>query len=68
MTIDERLEALSQSVELLAQLHQKLDKDQLKTHKEIRLARIARAILVDQESRLLRPEAEEEDEDDGHEK
>ena len=47
MTIDERLESLTQSVELIAQM-------QIKTEKEIRtLGRFVRTIVLDHESRLL---------------
>ena len=56
MTIDERLEALTHSVELIAQM-------QLKTEKEIRkLGRYVRAIVLDHEARLLALEGDEEDE------
>jgi hypothetical protein len=57
MTIDERLEALTHSVELIAQM-------QLKTEKEIRkLGRYVRAIVLDHEARLLALEDEDKDED-----
>ena len=47
MTIDERLEALTHSVELLAQM-------QIKTEKEIRrLGKYVRMIVLDHEARLL---------------
>ncbi len=47
MTIDERLEALTHSVELIAQM-------QIKTEKEIRqLGRYVRVIVLDHEARLL---------------
>ena len=52
MTIDERLEALTHSVELLAQM-------QLKTEKEIRrLGRYIRIIVLDHEARLPALEGE----------
>jgi hypothetical protein len=57
MTIDERLVALTQSVELIAQM-------QLKTEKEIRtLGRFVRTIVLDHESRLLALENSGEDND-----
>ena len=47
MNIDERLEALTQSVELIAQM-------QVKTEKEIRrLGRYVRIIVLDHEAMLL---------------
>jgi len=56
MDIDERLEALTHSVELIAAM-------QLKTEKEIkRLARYVRTIVVDHEQRLA---ALEGDDDEG---
>jgi len=55
MTIDERLEALTHSVELIAQA-------QLKTEKEIHtLGRYIRAIVLDHEARLLVLEGGEKD-------
>jgi hypothetical protein len=57
MTIDGRLEALTHSVELVAQM-------QLKTEKEIRkLGRYVRAIVLDHEARLLALEGDDKDED-----
>jgi hypothetical protein len=57
MTIDERLEALTHSVELVAQMR-------LKTEKEIRrLGRYVRAIVLDHEARLLALEGDDKDED-----
>jgi predicted component of type VI protein secretion system len=57
MTIDERLEALTHSVELIAQA-------QLKTEKEIHtLGRYIRAIVLDHEARLLVLEGGEKDKD-----
>jgi len=54
-TIDERLEALTHSVELLAQM-------QIKTEKEIRrLGRYVRMIVLDHEARLLALEGDEGD-------
>lgn len=59
MTIDERLEALTHSVELIAQM-------QLKTEKEIRqLGRFVRTIVLDHEAPLL---ALEDSDDDQNEK
>lgn len=56
MTIDERLEALTHSVKLIAQA-------QLKTEKEIcRLGRYVRAIVLDHEARRLAMEGDDEDE------
>jgi len=55
-TIDERLEALTHSVELLAEM-------QIKTEKEIRrLGRYVRMIVLDHEARLLAMEGNDEDE------
>jgi len=64
MTIDERLEklaahheALSHTVELIAQMH-------LRTERELRrFARLARMILIDHEERLRDLEPEENDDD-----
>jgi len=57
MTIDEQLEALTHSVELIAQA-------QLKTEKEIHtLGRYIRAIVLDHEARLLVLEGTEKDKD-----
>ncbi|HTV56157.1 MAG TPA: hypothetical protein VMI06_14735 [Terriglobia bacterium] len=65
MTIDERLEALAHSVELLAEYHRGIETAQRQTQKEIRrLARFARAILADRETRLLKLEAEEDEDGD----
>lgn len=58
MNIDDRLAALTQSVELLAAM-------QIKTEKEIRrLGRYVRIIAQDHEARLLALEGDEEDEED----
>jgi hypothetical protein len=55
VTIDERLEALTHSVELIASM-------QLKTEKEIeRLARYARTIVVDHEQRSAALEGDDEE-------
>jgi hypothetical protein len=55
MTVDERLEALTHSVELLAQM-------QIKTEKEIRrLGKLVRVIVMDHEARLLALEGDVED-------
>ena len=57
MSIDERLEALTHSVELIVQM-------QVKTEKEIRtLGRYVRAIVLDHEARLLAFEGDDKDED-----
>ena len=64
MTIDERLEALTHSVELIAQMHIRSEESQLKTEKEIRkLGRFVRAIVLDHEARLLALEKNDEDTD-----
>jgi len=64
MTIDERLEALTHSVELIAQMQIKTEEAQLKTQKEIRrLGRFVRTIVLDHESRLLALEKDDEDHD-----
>jgi hypothetical protein len=56
MAIDERLEALTHSVELIAQF-------QLETEKEIKhLGRYVRAIVLNHEARLLAPEGDDEEE------
>jgi hypothetical protein len=53
MTIDERLEAIAQSVELIAAMQQTTEKGQKKTSLEIRkLARLVRVFVVDHEARL----------------
>jgi hypothetical protein len=64
MTIDERLQALAQSVELIASMQQTTEKEQLKTGRQIRsLARLVRLIVIDHESRLVALEGgEDEDE------
>ena len=65
MTIDERLEALTHSVELIAQMQIKSEESQLKTEKEIRkLGRFVRAIVLDHEARLLALEKNDEDIDE----
>lgn len=65
MTIDERLEALTQSVELIAGMQKVTEAEQKKTAREIRkLARLVRVIVVDHEARLLDLEGDE-DEDEG---
>jgi hypothetical protein len=57
MTIDEQLETLTRSVELIAQMH-------AKTEKEIRtLGRYIRAIVLDHEARLLVLEQEDKAEE-----
>jgi hypothetical protein len=56
-TIDERLEALTHSVELLASM-------QMKTEKEIKtLGRYVRMIVIDHELRLLKLEGGLDDKD-----
>jgi hypothetical protein len=65
MTIDERLEALTQSVELIASLQQDVEREQKKTTIEVRkLARLVRVIVLDHESRLVALEGDD-DEDGG---
>jgi hypothetical protein len=60
MTIDERLETLTHSVESTAQM-------QLRTEKEIRkLGRYVHAIVLDHAPRLLAPEEDEEHDEDDH--
>jgi hypothetical protein len=55
MTIDERLEALTRNVELIAQM-------QLKTEKELRrFMRFVRFVLMDHETRVSALEPDEED-------
>jgi hypothetical protein len=57
MTIDERLEALAQSVELIASM-------QKTTEKQIRsLARLVRLIVIDHESRLVALEGSEDEDE-----
>jgi len=57
MSIDERLEALTQSVNLIAQM-------QVKTEKEIRkLGRFVRTIVLDHEAGLLTLEGEDKEEE-----
>jgi hypothetical protein len=78
MTIDERLEALTHSVELVAQMQQKAEERfealthsveliaqmQVKTETEIRkLGRYVRAIVLDHEARLLALEKDDEEEE-----
>jgi hypothetical protein len=61
MTIDERLEALTQSVELIASMQQDVEKESKKTTLEIRkLARLVRVIVLDHESRLVALEGDDE--------
>jgi hypothetical protein len=70
-TIDQRLEALTHSVELLAGMHKDLLKAQVETEKSLtrmerglnRMRRYALQIALDHEMRLSKLE-EEEDEDD----
>ena len=65
MTIDERLEALTHSVELIAQMQLKTEEEQLKTQKEIRkLGRYIRTIVLNHEARLLALEGTEDDDKD----
>lgn len=57
-TIDERLEALTQTVELLARM-------QIKTEKEIRrLGRYIRVIVIEHEARILALEGDDDEEDE----
>ena len=57
MTIDEQLEALTRSVQLIAQM-------QAKSEEEIRtLGRYIRAIVLDHEARLLVLEQEDQSKD-----
>jgi hypothetical protein len=64
MTIDERLETLTGSVELIAQMQLKTEEEQLKTQKEIRkLGHHIRTIVLDHEARLLALEGTDDDND-----
>ena len=61
MTIDERLEALTQRLEGLTQSVELIAQMQIKTEKEIRtLGRFVRTIVLDHESRLLALEKADE--------
>ena len=63
-TIDERLDALTQSVEMIAAMQQTTEKQQIKTGKQIRsLARLVRLIIVDHEARIVALENEEDEEE-----
>lgn len=63
MNIDERLEALTQSVELIVSLQQDVERQQKKTTVEVRkLARLVRVIVLDHESRLSALEGDDEEE------
>ncbi len=63
-TIDERLDALAQSVELLAGMQRVTEAEQRKTSREIRsLARLVRLIVVDHESRLTALEGDESEDE-----
>jgi hypothetical protein len=65
-TIDERLDALTQSVELIAAMQKTTEKEQAETGKQIRsLARLVRLIVIDHEARLVALEGEEDDEEEG---
>jgi hypothetical protein len=67
-TIDERLDALAQSVELIAGMQLKVEKEQLKTGRQLRsLGRLVRLIVIDHESRLLALEGKEDEDDDPEE-
>ncbi len=62
MTIDERLEKLTERHEALTQTVELLGKMHAKTEREIRLfGRYVRTIVLDHESRLLAPEGEPDD-------
>jgi hypothetical protein len=62
-TIDERLDALAQSVELIASMQLQTEKEQIKTGKQIRsLGRLVRLIVLDHEARLLALEGDDEEE------
>jgi len=71
-TTDERLdallarhEALAQTVELIAGMQVKVEKEQLRTGRQLRsLGRLVRLIVLDHESRLLALEGGEDEEDD----
>ena len=65
MTIDERLEAIAQRHEALAQSVELLAKMQIKTEAEIRrFGRFVRTIVLDHEARLLTLEGKDEDADE----
>ena len=64
MTVDERLEALTHSVELIAQMQMKTEEAQIKTQKEIqKLGRYIRVIVLDHEAPLLALEKNDGDND-----
>ena len=64
MTIDERLESLTQRLEALTQSVELIAQMQIKTEKEIRtLGRFVRTIVLDHEARLLALEKTDGDSD-----
>ena len=61
-TIDERLDALAQSVELIAAMQQTTEKAQIQTGRQIRsLGRLVRTIVLDHEARLVALESDDEE-------
>jgi hypothetical protein len=67
-SVDQRLDRLTERTDAIAQSVELLSQSQLKTDKEIRrLGRYIRIIVIDHESRLLKPEALDA-EDDGEER
>lgn len=67
MTIDERLQALAESTELIARMHQKTEKELRRlTHETRRFMRTAQLIFLNHETRLGNLEGidDEDDEDD----
>jgi|GraSoiStandDraft_50_1057286.scaffolds.fasta_scaffold60724_3 hypothetical protein len=64
MTIDERLEALTHSVELIAQMKQTTEKQLRRLSREVRrFMRTAQLIPLDHETRLRQIEGDEEEPD-----
>jgi len=62
MTIEERLEAITQRLDGLTQSVELLSRMQIKTEKEIRrLGRYVRIIVMDHEARLAALEGEDEE-------
>jgi hypothetical protein len=62
MTVEGRLEALTQSLELVASMQLKTEQEIAKTQVQIRrLGRYVRAIVVDHEQRLAALEGDEEE-------
>jgi hypothetical protein len=67
MTIDERLEALTHSVELIAQMQQTTEKELRRLSRDVRgFMRTAQLILLDHETRLRQIEGDEQDENESN--